>query len=298
MSQPGHPGAPDREPVLCHDERVMGTVVSFDVRPGPVPLSDARLALRRACVALARADAVFSLWKPDSPMSRLRRGELAQADAPPEVAEVLARCALARHRSAGWFDPWAMPGGLDPTGLVKGWAARRALEVLVAAGVAGAMVNAGGDVATAGSPAPGEPWRIGVTDPGDRSRLLCVVASPGAVATSGTYERGPHIIDPFRGLPRTRWRSATVMGPELDLADALATGLCAAGAAGAQFVAEAAGYTAVVVDDLGRARVVGEAPIQEPAGGHAGENTTPGRALQIWSADRSGAGPPLPIPSG
>jgi len=248
-------------PVLRHDERVMGTVVSFDVRPGDLPLADAALALRRACVALARIDAIFSLWKPQSPMSRIRREELALADAPPEVAEVLGRCAEAREQCAGWFDPWAMPGGLDPTGLVKGWAARQAMELLVSAGVAGVMVNAGGDVATAGAPVPGECWRIGVTDPSKRSDLRCVVASPGAVATSGTYERGAHLTDPFERRPRARWRSATVIGPELDLADAYVTGLCAAGAIGARFMADLDGYSAIVVDDDGVACVIGNAPV-------------------------------------
>jgi len=153
-----------------------------------------------------------------------------------------------------------MPGGLDPTGLVKGWAATRALEILADAGVAGAMVNAGGDIATAGEPAPGEPWRIGITDPDDRGRLLCVVPSPGAVATSGTYERGPHIIDPFGGLPRARYRSATVVGTDLAWADALATGLAAAGPEGAAFVRDT-GYGAIVVDDTGATRVIGDVAV-------------------------------------
>jgi FAD:protein FMN transferase len=259
-----HDHAASVEPALRHDERVMGTVVSFDIRPGGVPAGEARRALRRACAILARADAVFSLWKPDSPMSRLRRGEVTLTDAPDEVAAVLERCALARDLTGGWFDPWSMPGGLDPTGLVKGWAAARALDVLVEAGVAGAMVNAGGDVATRGEPTPGEPWRIGITDPDDRSRLLCVVASPGAVATSGTYERGAHIVDPFLRSTRSRLRSATVLGTELDIADALATGLCAAGLEGAPFVAEA-GSRAIVVDDAGTIRAVGEVSTCEPA---------------------------------
>jgi len=247
--------------VLRHDEHVMGTVASFDVRPGGLPVSEARLAMRRACVVLQRADAVFSLWKPHSPMSRLCRGEITPAEAPAEVGDVLARCAEARRLTKGWFDPWAMPGGLDPTGLVKGWAASRALDVLVAAGVAGAMVNAGGDIGTVGEPAPGEPWRIGITDPDDRRRLVCVVTSPGAVATSGTYERGAHIVDPFTRRSRARWRSATVVGAQLDLADALATGLCAAGAQGTAFV-EDAGCGAVVVDDRGAVHAVGRVDVE------------------------------------
>jgi len=214
-------------------------------------------------VGLARADAVFSLWKPESPMSRLRRGEIACADAPEEVNEVLERCREVRALTEGWFDPWSLPGGLDPTGLVKGWAAARALDVLVDAGVEGAMVNAGGDIATAGEPSPGERWRIGVTDPADRSRLLCVVSSPGAVATSGTYERGAHIVDPFTGLPRARWRSATVVGTDLTTADGLATALVAAGAEGPPFVL-AAGYGGIVVDDAGTVRVAGNVVLEEP----------------------------------
>jgi thiamine biosynthesis lipoprotein len=251
----------DHEPlVLRHQEHVMGTVVSFDVRRGTIPAPEARRALRRACVLLARVDAVFSLWKPDSPMSRIRRGDIAAADAPAEVGEVLERCAEARTLTGGWFDPWSMPGGLDPTGLVKGWVASRALAVLVDAGVAGAMVNAGGDVATAGEPTPGEPWRIGVTNPDDRTLLLCAVTSPGAVATSGTYERGAHIFNPFTGLPRTRCRSATVVGTDLTLADAMATGLCAAGMEGIPHVV-AAGYGAIVVDHAGAAHVVGNVAV-------------------------------------
>lgn len=251
--------APSTEefPRIHHDERVMGTVVSFDICPGDVPALEVRMGLRRACALFARADAVFSLWKPESPMSRLRRGEIALADTPVEIGEVLELCVQARTLTEGWFDPWAMPGGLDPTGLVKGWAASKALQLLDDLGVDGVMVNAGGDVASSGEPIPGVPWRIGITDPRSRSSLLCAVSSPGAIATSGIYERGSHIIDPFTALPRARWCSATVIGPDLVMADAIATALCAAGAEGAGFVL-AARFSAVVVDHAGVARTIGE----------------------------------------
>ena len=81
---------------------------------------------------LHHADEVFSTWQPDSPISRLRSGQITDAQAPAEVAEVLERCAAARELSGGWFDPWAMPGGIDPTGFVKGWAAQRALGAFAA----------------------------------------------------------------------------------------------------------------------------------------------------------------------
>jgi thiamine biosynthesis lipoprotein len=180
-------------------------------------------------------------------MSRLRRGELALHDAPPEMAEVLERCAYARRATGGWFDPWAMPGGVDPTGLVKGWAAQRALADLEEAGVAAAMVNAGGDVVVCGQPEPGRPWRVGIRDPDDSSRCLCVVSTSAAVATSGTYERGAHVLDPHTGRPARGAVAATVAGPDLALADALATGLLAAGATGMTEVVRLPGYSALII---------------------------------------------------
>jgi thiamine biosynthesis lipoprotein len=148
---------------------------------------------------------------------------------PEDVVEVLALCASVREVSQGWFDPWAMPGGVDPTGYVKGWAAQRALRVFDHDGVIGAMVNAAGDIATRGRPGVTAPFRIGVNDPRTQGRLACVVDVRSAIATSGTYERGQHLIDPFTQRPGARTASASVVGPDLGVADALATGMAVAG---------------------------------------------------------------------
>lgn len=225
----------------------MGTVVAFDVRPGGAARDRVYLALAEARAVLHRVDAVFSTWKPDSPLSRLRRGEIALADAPPEVGEVLQRCSLARDWSGGWFDPWAMPGGVDPTGLVKGWAAGRALQVLVAAGVGAAMVSAGGDVALFGEPEPGRRWRIGVQNPFDRGTVVAVAEPASAIATSGSYERGLHVIDPHTGRPASAVASATVTGPDIDLADALATALVAGGTEALVGIPAREGYEALLI---------------------------------------------------
>lgn len=224
----------------------MGTVVSIHVRPGTLSPAVVYPALAEARAQLHRADAVFSTWKADSPVSRLRRGELALDEAPPEVSEVLSRCRYAREVSGGWFDPWAAPGGVDPTGLVKGWAAARSLEILRRAGAEAAMVNAGGDVAVFGSPG-GRSWRIGVQNPFDRRTVVVVAHPPGAMATSGTYERGPHLYDPFTGRAAAAVASATVTGPELDLADALATALAVGGDAALEQITWPSGYEALLI---------------------------------------------------
>lgn len=232
-------------------EPVMGTVVSFDVRPKGLAAEQTRAALREACSALHDADACFSLYRPDSPLSRLRRGELAIDDAPAEIGEVLEHCRRVRDLSGGWFDPWAMDGGVDPTGLVKGWAAAWALQAIERAGAGAAMINAAGDIAVFGRPAADRAWQIGVRTPESPHVLSCVVQADGAVATSGQYERGPHVLDPRTRLPASAARSATVCGPELTVADGLATGLLAAGRRGLGHIT-AAGYEAMIIDSGGR----------------------------------------------
>jgi thiamine biosynthesis lipoprotein len=140
-----------------------------------------------------------------------------------------------------------MPGGVDPTGYVKGWAAQRALADLASSGVSGAMVNAAGDIANVGGPDGSTPFRIGIVQPFSPGDLACVVELTGAIATSGSYERGCHLIDPRTGRPGTRAASASVSGPDLGLADALATALVVAGEEGLGWFDALDDYEALVV---------------------------------------------------
>ena len=113
-----------------------------------------------------------------------------------EVAEVITACAALRVCSGGYFS--AAPDGVfDPSGYVKGWAVERCAEILSRAGSASHLVNGGGDVQCAGGrPGSGEPWRVGIADPGRPGRLALVSrrptapsrprASPSAARTSST----------------------------------------------------------------------------------------------------------------
>jgi thiamine biosynthesis lipoprotein len=260
----------------------MGTVVSYSLREaesatdGAAPddgaahaaahtaaHTAAEAALERAEAKLRWVDDVFSTWKPQSPVSRLRRGEIGLDAAPPEVADVLELCRTARDVSEGWFDPWSMPGGLDPTGLVKGWAAERALDEFKNAGLPAAMINAGGDIAAYGRPAPGQPWRIGIRHPLAEDRLLLMVEldGPGAIATSGTYERGEHLIDPHTGAPAHGLLAATVVGLDLAFADALATALFVSGGALLERISRLAGYHGFTVSGDGVVRATRGLPV-------------------------------------
>jgi len=163
------------------------------------------------------------------------------------MVEVLEACTKARALSNGWFDPWAMAGGVDPTGYVKGWAAQRALGELMSEHLSGAIVNAAGDIASFGDMGHSRPFRIGIVDPFSSSQLACVVELTGAIATSGTSERGNHLVDPHTRRSKARVASATVSGSDLGLADALATAVAVAGEAGLNAVESLEGYEALTI---------------------------------------------------
>jgi len=211
----------------------MGTTVTLDVRDPEVSPRRLESALASAVTVLHEADRVFSTYDPDSSISRLRRGTDVLGECPPDVANVLTVCDVAYAQTEGWFDAWAMPGGVDPTGLVKGWAAQRALHGLTRHGIRHALVNAAGDLAVAGNASgrdDGSGWRVGVLDPRNPSQVLDAVRVTGTgVATSASYERGPLAIDPDTQQPVQRLASATVIGPDLALADAYATAAVAHG---------------------------------------------------------------------
>jgi FAD:protein FMN transferase len=267
------PGAVTGPPVhvVHHLEKVMGTIVVIDVyaaagsaaaegtaeRPGHQISGQ----LAEAVAILHRADATFSTWLPDSPVSRLRRGEITSAQAPPEVAGIFDLCAAARDLSGGWFDPWAVPGGFDPSGYVKGWAAQNALGAFNAEGICGVLVNAAGDIASSGGLGDGTPFRIGIADPFAPLRLAEIVELTGAIATSGTYERGDHLIDPHSGRPAARVASASVTGPDLGLADALATAVAVAGEPGLALIDKLDGYEALVINHDASWRRTGRFPV-------------------------------------
>ena len=239
---------PGTRRVLHHDEQVMGTVVTFDLYDEGEPSAGVLSLLREAIDVLHQADDVFSTYKYDSPLSRLRRGDVTVERCPSDVGQVLELCKVARNISEGWFDPWSLPGGVDPTGYVKGWAAQRSLDVLRRSGIRGAIVNAAGDTASFGGPKPGVPFRIGIVDPAATQHLACVVESPGAVATSGTYERGCHLVDPHTRRPTSRAASATVTGTELGLADAIATALAVAGVQALALIEAIVDFEALIID--------------------------------------------------
>ncbi len=114
----------------------------------------------------------------------------------------------------------------------KGYAANRAKLVMQKLGVKNGLVNAGGDLIAWGHQTDGTPWRIGIVDPNDKDKIYAWLAIRNqSVVTSGDYERFvefngvryAHIIDPRTGYPVRHTKSVTVVSPDAELSDALAT---------------------------------------------------------------------------
>jgi thiamine biosynthesis lipoprotein len=229
-------------------EEVMGTAVSLDLRDQDVPAQ----AVDAVFDHLREVDARFSTYRAGSEISRLARGELEPSAASPDVRHVLAVCEQLRRDSGGAFDASraGRDGRLDPSGYVKGWAVEEAAWRLDDVGARDFLINAGGDVVARGEAAPGQRWRVGIRHPDQPDKVAAVLAvGDGAVATSGTYERGDHILDPRTGRPARGLRSLTVVGPRLGFVDAYATAAFVMGMDGLRWVATHPDHEALAITD-------------------------------------------------
>jgi thiamine biosynthesis lipoprotein len=231
-----------------HVEHCMGTVFTIDIRD--VGVWDD--AIGEIVAWLHHVDAVFSTYKPDSDISRIRRQELEIDDADPDVAAVLDLCGVVEEETAGYFTAFGGagldPSGLDPTGMVKGWAIERASQLLRARGSHNHAVNGGGDIQLAGEAAPGRLWAVGISDPFDGTRLLTTVTGRDfAIATSGVAERGAHIVNPHTCGPADQLASVTVIGASLTRVDAYATAAFAMGPDAYHWIEALPGHNALLV---------------------------------------------------
>jgi thiamine biosynthesis lipoprotein len=148
---------------------------------------------------------------------------------------------------------------LDLGGIVKGYAADRCARQLAPLGPC--LVNAGGDLAVAGTRAGGS-WPVAVEVPND---TLTLAVASGGLATSGRDrrrwrqrgEKRHHLIDPLTCRPAERGPlTVTVAAPSATEAEVAAKSVFLAGER-AERQAELLGTPAVIVRADGRPRLVG-----------------------------------------
>lgn len=231
----------------------MDTVMDLQIWGG-----DASGAAEEIARMLEETERVWSATREDSFLSALNRGE---AEADGERQAVLDEVTALSERTGGAFDPrlhavislwgfltkeYRVPAREELTealgekqwnlgAAVKGYAGRKAAEILEARGVDRALLNLGGNVQTFGDKPDGSPWQIGIRNPdGDGYFGVVAVSGTAAVVTSGDYQRYfeqdgvryHHILDPDTGYPaETGLTSVTVICRDGLTADALSTAL-------------------------------------------------------------------------
>ena len=229
----------------------MGTAIVIDVRDPAPPEQSVDHALDAAFEYFRAVDERFSTYKPDSEISRLNRGLIGAHDVSRQMRDVLDLSEQARVVSDGYFDirGHREDGQADPSGLVKGWSVDGAARFLDAAGISNYCINAAGDLVCRGSAEDGGGWRIGIRDPWDEQAIAATVTiCDQAIATSGAYERGNHVVSPPTHRPPEGIASMSVIGPNLTWADTWATAAFAMGVRGVDWVArDLDGYEACAI---------------------------------------------------
>jgi FAD:protein FMN transferase len=230
-------------------DTVMGMPITVEI------VTDDTLARRGIAAAFDefnQTDMTFSTYKPGSEISRINRHELATTEASIEVREVLQMCRDLKYKTGGYFDI-EHDGEIDPSGLVKGWSIGRAAKRIEELGIFNYYIEAGGDITLRGHTGEGKPWRVGVRNPKNTAEIVKVFEmTQGAICTSGTYARGEHIYNPITGKPAREVQSVTIVGPDVCIADVLATAIFARGSDGIT-MAKSFGYEAYVILNSNRA---------------------------------------------
>jgi FAD:protein FMN transferase len=230
----------------------MGTVVSLtsdDAALGGVDVEQLR-------ATFDRFDSRYSLYKPDSEISRLARGELTLPDTSVEFRATYVLAVDWRARTNGDFTPHRPDGVIDLSGVVKALAMDRAGRELVEAGMDDWCLNVGGDVLISGRAGFDEKWTVGIVDPCDRSELLTSATfrdSRRACATSGSAERGDHIWTVDSGP--AQFVQATVLADDIVTADVLATAIVAGGPRALDQICATWDIDAMTVDTAGELRM-------------------------------------------
>jgi len=229
----------------------------------PVKVSDELFALIRRSLKISRLtqgafDISFAsldkVWRFDGSMTTL--------PSPEEVAASVAKVGyenimLNEEDTSVFLKLQGMKIGFGAIG--KGYAANRAKAVMLNLGIENGLVNAGGDLLCWGKQENGTPWQIGIADPAEKTKIFSwLQVHDMAVVTSGNYEKSvmidgqhyTHIIDPRTGYPVQGVKSVTIVCPDAELADGLATAVFVLGEQGGlHLINQLKGIECLIVND-------------------------------------------------
>jgi thiamine biosynthesis lipoprotein len=241
-----------------HYDHILGT--SFDLAMWTNSAKTAQHGAHAALDEIARLSRILSTYDPDSEIRRFEdgRGKVQS----PELSEVFALYRYWKEQTGGAISirPAGANSALNVDALGKAYILDRTAATLREAtpNLEGLVLNIGGDIVVWGRPY----WRgceIGITDPNaahdNADPLSRITLKNEAVATSGVYARGAHLLDARTGKAPMSPASTTVIARDAVTANALATMLCVVGADEGMALAERTrGAEALRIDPAGSAR--------------------------------------------
>ena len=220
--------------------QIMGMPITVDI-----PKCTETKVFEAVFTRFHEADARFSTYKKNSEVAKYRDGKISEINLSRELKFVIAECQAAQQWTNGYFSVWAS-GVFDPSGFVKGWAIAEAGKIIEDHGYHTYCISAGGDILAKSN--SDKTWQIGIQDPLNEGKILNKLSiSNGAVATSGNYERGTHIINPKTGRTADELLSVTIAGPDIIKADILATACFAMGGKAIDFMKKQQDYQAIII---------------------------------------------------
>ena len=192
-------------------------------------------------------DKKFSTYKKNSEISQINRGELNELNYSNEMKKILSLCQKTKQETNGFFEI-NNNGVLDPSGIVKGYAINNGANILVQKGYKNIYVEIAGDIQVFGNNGKDNFWKIGIQNPFNLEEIIKVVKlKDKGIATSGTYIRGSHIINPKKKKPAEDIVSITVIGPNVYEADRFATAAFAMGKKGIRFIEGLKGFEGYMI---------------------------------------------------
>lgn len=224
-----------------------------------IPNTSDEIVFHDAMALLHKIDAVFSPYKSTSEVSRYNTGLIKKTAFSVEMRQVHRLCQRFKRLTNGYFDAY-YHGHYDPSGLVKTWAMTHVAALIESHGYTEYLINIAGDIISAGEQ---KSWQIAIQNPWHHNKILGIVSMHNSsIATSGSYERGEHIINPHTKLSTTDLVSVTVHGNDAITADVYATACIAMGYDMARaFMAQQSDYSALLVKKDGTELSINNFPI-------------------------------------
>lgn len=207
-------------------------------------------SIQKSYYRLEKINQKYSPYIPSSDLSKLWSNEKPMSSQSKEFINIHKECLMYEKITNGYFSAF-FENRYNPTGYIKGWAIHEIEKIIKKDGHTNYCINFSGDMKFSST---GEKvWRVAIQSPFVKNKNIALLAMRnGAIATSGNYERGNHIINPKKPKLKSDLASVTVLGIDIIAVDVMATAIFAMGLKEAQrYLKLNSNYEALLIDENG-----------------------------------------------